>query len=322
MFVGLHLCLYFVFSSFLIEANMRERFFMKKIIKTSNERKPNMSKKETVRYSNRSRDERGRRKSVGRRPHDRSESRGLYSSERYEQRGSKSRKSSAARPHVNGLYERQRRPIQQKRMRGGYGRTREIVVHKSAGAVLFSFLANFLFYGITLGIIMMAVMFSFSSKSTASIFGYRFYTVLTNSMVPQKAGPEGGFYAGDIVIVKLADGSKVEKNDIVTFSVGDGSRYLTHRMIERRDELNGEKGDFIVTKGDANTSKDPPIPADRVLGKVVFALPKVGDILEFIRKQFWACLVSVLSLYGFILVIKAYLISPNEQHTIRRRTIS
>lgn len=281
-----------------------------------------MSKKETVRYSNRSRDERGRRKYVDKRSHDRSENRRLYSSERYEQRGSKPRKSSTARPLSNGVYERQRRPIQQKRMREDYERNREIVVHKSTGSLLFSFLANFLFYGITLGIIMMAVMFSFSSKSTASIFGYRFYTVLTNSMVPQKDGPDGGFYAGDIVIVKLTDGNKVKKDDIVTFAVGDGSRYLTHRMIERRDELNGEKGDFIVTKGDANKSKDPPIPVDRVLGKVVFAVPKVGDILEFIRKQIWACLVSVLSLYGFILVIKAYLISPNEEQNIRRRNTS
>lgn len=281
-----------------------------------------MSKKETVRESNRSRDERGRRRSTDLRSRDRSENRRLYSAERYEQRGSKSRKNATARPLSNGGHKRQGRPTQKKRMRGGYERNREIVSHKSAGSLLFTFLANFIFYGITLGIIVMAIMFSFSSKSTASIFGYRFYTVLTNSMVPQKDGPDGGFYAGDIVIVKLTDGNKVKKDDIVTFSVGDGSRYLTHRMVERKDELNGEKGDFIVTKGDANKSKDPPIPADRVLGKVVFVLPKVGDILTFIRNQLWACLVSVLSLYGFILVIKAYLISPNAERNIHRRNTS
>ncbi|MTD37494.1 signal peptidase I [Erwinia sp. CPCC 100877] len=190
---------------------------------------------------------------------------------------------------------------------------------KKVGVQFFSFIWNLVFYGLTIGIIFMALMFSFSSKSTASIFGYRFYTVLTNSMVPQKEGPKDGFYAGDIVIVKLMDGEKVKKNDIVTFLVGDGSRYLTHRVMEKRTELNGEKGAFIVTKGDANNSNDPPVSADRVLGKVMFAVPKAGSILDFIRQEFWACLVFVLSLYGFFLVLKSYLFSPEEQQLSQRR---
>lgn len=171
-------------------------------------------------------------------------------------------------------------------------------------------IGNLFFYTMTISIIAMALMFSFSSKSTASIFGYRFYTVLTNSMVPQKNGPVGGFFAGDIVIVQMMDGSKAKKQDIVTFSVGDGTRYLTHRIVEKREELNGEQGQFLVTKGDANKSNDPPIEASRVVGKVVTVIPKVGSVLDFIRAEFWACLICVISLYGFFLVIKAYLFTP------------
>jgi signal peptidase len=194
----------------------------------------------------------------------------------------------------------------------------KIPSQKKVGAQLFSFIWNLVFYGMTIGIIVMAVMFSFSSKSTASIFGYRFYTVLTNSMVPQKEGPKDGFYAGDIVIVKLMDSEKIKKNDIVTFSVGDGSRYLTHRVMEKRTELNGEAGEFIVTKGDANESNDPPVSADRILGKVMFAIPKAGSILDFVRQEFWACLVFILSIYGFFLVLKSYLFSPEEYRQKRR----
>lgn len=184
---------------------------------------------------------------------------------------------------------------------------------------IISFIGNLFFYTMTIGIIAMAVMFSFSSKSTASIFGYRFYTVLTNSMVPQKNGPTGGFFAGDIVIVQMMDGSKVKEKDIVTFSVGDGTRYLTHRVVEKREELNGEQGQFLVTKGDANKSNDPPIEASRVVGKVVTVLPKVGSVLDFVRAEFWACLISVISLYGFFLVIKAYLFTPEVVQPRKRK---
>jgi signal peptidase len=219
---------------------------------------------------------------------------------------------SRKRPTVSQRVQSERR-IPKQRVSAGYSKYNQRSTEKSPAIVVFSVLSNLFFYSVTIGIIVMALMFSFSSKSSASIFGYRFYTVLTNSMVPQENGPKGGFYAGDIVIIKMTDGNSVKKNDIVTFAVGDGSRYLTHRLVEHKDELNGEKGKFLITKGDANKSNDPPIPADRVLGKVIIAVPKVGMILDFIRDEFWACLVSVLSLYGSVLVLKAYLFSPKEK---------
>lgn len=180
-------------------------------------------------------------------------------------------------------------------------------VQKTSKTLLFSFLWTLIFYTFTVGIIVTAIMFSFSSQSNASIFGYRFYTVLTNSMVPQKDGPKDGFYAGDVVIMKMMDGEKVQKGDIVTFPVGDsGQRYLTHRVVDKRTELNGEPGDYVVTKGDANESNDPPLEAKKIIGKVIFSVPKMGLLLDFIREEFWACLVSAMSLYGFFLVLKAY----------------
>ena len=153
-------------------------------------------------------------------------------------------------------------------------------------------------------------MFAFSEKSDAAIFGYRFYQVLTNSMAPQPDSPSRGFYAGDIVLVKMTDGSQVKEGDIITFQVGEGDRYLTHRMVERLTELNGQEGDYIVTKGDANNSKDPPISADRVYGKVAFVIPKMGSVLNFVQENLWLCLVCVLSTFGFFLVLKAYFLQP------------
>lgn len=205
--------------------------------------------------------------------------------------------------------ERRPRPISENRSREYQeGKKRQ----KSQIQMLFLFLYNLLFYTITIGVLLMAVLFSLSSKSNASIFGYRFYTVLTNSMSPQKDSQNDGFYSGDIIITKMSDQSQIQPGDIITFAVGDSGRYLTHRLVERLEELNGVKGDYIVTKGDANENNDPPIEASRVLGKVVFSLPKVGSILDFVREEFWLCLLASLSTFGFILVLKAYLFLPPE----------
>ncbi|MGX7244205.1 signal peptidase I [Enterococcus quebecensis] len=288
-----------------------------------------MSRKPSVRDGDRSRVESGKQSNPKKRLRGYSDNKKSYiEDEGYRPRTSKPRRKKVTRSSRDDSYERSRRmayqeayprrQIEEQRHRNNYQRRQDNSVPKSPGILIFSFLSNLIFYGVTIGIIVMAVMFSFSSKSSASIFGYRFYTVLTNSMVPQEDGPKGGFYAGDIVIVKLTDGNKVKKDDVITFAVGDGSRYLTHRMVERKDELNGEKGDYLITKGDANKTNDPPIKADRVLGKVVFIVPKVGDVLEFVRAEFWACFVCILSLYGFFLVLKSYLFTPKEE-TIRRR---
>lgn len=181
---------------------------------------------------------------------------------------------------------------------------------KTTNRKIFMFIYNLFFYTLTIGILLSSLMFAFSEKSDAAIFGYRFYQVLTDSMAPQPDSPSRGFYAGDIVLVKMTDGTQVKEGDIVTFQVGEGDRYLTHRMVERLDELNGQEGDYIVTKGDANKSKDPPISADRVRGKVTFVIPKMGSILNFVQENLWLCIVCVLSTFGFFLVLKAYFLQP------------
>ncbi|MEO1769008.1 signal peptidase I [Candidatus Enterococcus ferrettii] len=191
---------------------------------------------------------------------------------------------------------------------------------KSTNRKIFLFVYNLFFYTLTIGILLSSLMFAFSEKSDAAIFGYRFYQVLTNSMAPQPDSPSRGFYAGDIVLVKMADGSQVKEGDIVTFQVGEGDRYLTHRMVERLDELNGEKGDYIVTKGDANNSKDPPISADRIYGKVAFVIPKMGSVLNFVQENLWLCLVCVVSTFGFFLVLKAYFLQPEPVRRPMKQT--
>lgn len=180
---------------------------------------------------------------------------------------------------------------------------------KTTNRKIFTFVYNLIFYTVTIGLLMMAIMFAFSSNNNASILGYRFYNVLTSSMKPSEDSPPGGFDAGAITIVKMIDGSEAKEGDIVTYAVGDEGNYLTHRLIERVGEMEGKEGNYVITKGDANRSNDPPINEERIMGKVLFAIPKAGIVIEFIRAQFWPCLVCMLSVFGFFIVLKAYLFS-------------
>ena len=95
-------------------------------------------------------------------------------------------------------------------------------------------------------------------KQNANIFGYTAFEVVTGSM-------SGTIEIGDLVIVKITD--SVEPNDIIVYQQED--HFVTHRVLE----INGEN---IVTKGDANSSKDLPISNKQVLGKVAIVIPKVG----------------------------------------------
>ncbi len=189
---------------------------------------------------------------------------------------------------------------------------------KKTATKILSVLFSLLYYIVVVSIIVGSILFVANKDSQSSFFGYRVYNVLTDSMVPQKNSPDGGFYSGDVVIVKQADFSQVKESDVVTFAVGEES-YLTHRLVEKLTELNGEEGEFLVTKGDANKSQDPPVDGSRLFGKVVFVIPYVGGVLNFLRGHFVVSLVFVISLFGFIWVIRFYLTTPLEEPKRKKR---
>ncbi len=85
---------------------------------------------------------------------------------------------------------------------------------------------------------------------------------------------------GDIVIVKKVNISDIHVGDIIQYYSNEGYT-VTHRVIKMYELPNGTV--MIVTKGDANDIPDKPFKADRVIGKVVFVIPKVGLIPIMIR---------------------------------------
>ena len=91
-----------------------------------------------------------------------------------------------------------------------------------------------------------------------NVFGYSIMQVVTGSMA-------NTINVKDIVIVKIT--KDVKNNDIISYE--DNNVIITHRVIRMTDK-------YIVAKGDANNAEDKPITKDKVVGKVVCIIPKVG----------------------------------------------
>lgn len=92
----------------------------------------------------------------------------------------------------------------------------------------------------------------------ASLFGYTFFEVATGSMFPT-------IEIGDVVVVQITQ--DVFEDDIIVYK--DGKNFVTHRLIEKKD-------DIFITKGDANNAEDNPISKENMLGKVIKIIPNIG----------------------------------------------
>lgn len=110
------------------------------------------------------------------------------------------------------------------------------------------------------------------------MFNVKPYTVLSGSMEPN-------YKVGSIVYVTKVDPFDLKEKDVITYVIGGGT-VVTHRIVEviYDNEENPTQVSFR-TKGDNNNSEDggEPIAARQVLGKVVFTVPLLGYIANFVQ---------------------------------------
>lgn len=117
-------------------------------------------------------------------------------------------------------------------------------------------------------LLMAAVILVLLPLTVPRVLGYQIYGILTDSMEP-------AYPAGCAVYVRPADSSEIQVGDPITFKMGtDTELVTTHRVVE----IDSRNRQFI-TKGDANGSADAsPVSFDRLIGKVVFQIPLLGNI--------------------------------------------
>ena len=172
--------------------------------------------------------------------------------------------------------------------------------------------SDILFWVVCITLVAGSVLFSVSKDPRKSYFGYRTYSVKTESMTPRADGtsPPGGFRKGDMIIVKMCRPEEIKTGDIITFNPSvreeDNEMFLTHRVADIKTELGGKAGIFFVTRGDFNNSDDPPISSDMLIGKKVFGVPKAGAFLQKVRENFALALTTIISFFACIIMFRWY----------------
>lgn len=104
------------------------------------------------------------------------------------------------------------------------------------------------------------------------VFGARPYLLAGVSMEPN-------FERGDVVIIQDVPTESLEVNDVIRYR--QSTLDLVHRIIDIQ-ETDGDR--IFITKGDNVARADPPVTAERISGKVVFVLPKIGWPSLWIRE--------------------------------------
>lgn len=86
-------------------------------------------------------------------------------------------------------------------------------------------------------------------------------------------------HLGDMVIAAKVSPDAIREGDIIDFQQGETR--VIHRVIDI-EESDGSRQ--FITKGDANDNADiAPVASDRVKGKVMFNVPKVGWVALILR---------------------------------------
>lgn len=156
------------------------------------------------------------------------------------------------------------------------------------------FIQNLLFYSLLILIFGASLLIYLSQQKDENDVGtYRWLNVLTNSMASDK---KDSFRQGDLIIIKKTADKDIKKGDIITFKMSDHN-LLSHRVIDIRQNESGKT--IFQTQGDMNQSPDPIVSSDRVVGKYMMKLPKLGKIMTLIKYK-WYVFIGVVILFYFV----------------------
>lgn len=124
------------------------------------------------------------------------------------------------------------------------------------------------------------------------LMGYEVYNVVSGSMAPT-------ITTGSMVLVEPAVAKDVQEGDIIAFF--DGASVVTHRVVHNK-LVEGK----IVTKGDANETEDlSTVDYSSLIGRVVWHMPMLGDIMAHITTLLGKIYLLALILCGLLLNIIA-----------------
>ena len=127
-------------------------------------------------------------------------------------------------------------------------------------------------------------------RNDRSIFGFRFYTVLSDSMSKsdKNADMDIHFNAGDIVIIgKVKDATKLKAGDVIAFISSNDESYgetVTHMIREvKRDETTGELLGYVTFGTNTGIDDEALVEPSYVLGEYSGKLPGFGWFFNYVK---------------------------------------
>ena len=147
-----------------------------------------------------------------------------------------------------------------------------------------------LFLNIILTIVIILIILTIYSFIQLNILKQEYNTFFCYSIFNISSGSmKEAIQVDDLIITKEEE--NLVEGDIITFLQDD--QIVTHRIIEVLDNGN------LITKGDANNSKDKIVEKQNVIGKVIKILPGGGVWIKvFSDKKVITCIVITLFFIG------------------------
>lgn len=151
------------------------------------------------------------------------------------------------------------------------------------------------------GIVKYSALTLFLGVLSVTVASYLDLPVPVKPLVVQTGSMSPSIPTGSLIVVweKGTDGAGVNyvEEDVITFEKNNS--LVSHRIV---NVVRQEKEKYFQTKGDANTDNDSQLIADKdVIGKVVFAVPLVGKLVNFIKQPVGFTLLVVIPVVAFIL---------------------
>lgn len=140
---------------------------------------------------------------------------------------------------------------------------------------------NVLIWGIVAFSVIM-IIFTLVSVNTLdrkdrSLFGFKFFIVQSDSMSATH------FSAGDIVITKKINASKLKEGDVITFISQNSDNYgetVTHKI---RKVITDKKGEVAFVTYGTTTNTDDAELVTEVIGKYIGHIPYLGRFFVFLK---------------------------------------
>lgn len=139
-----------------------------------------------------------------------------------------------------------------------------------------------------------------------SFFGYRIFTIVTESMKPE-------LEVGDIILVKEVESNEIKIGDTITYQgMSDelNGKIITHKVVNLIKENNKN---IFYTQGVNTSTIDPAVYYEQVYGVVKYKFIVLSFIYKIITNTVGFILLIVLPLsYIFIMELKTIAVERNK----------